>query len=102
MSEVIIEAAREWLCRELADMSEEVYAAGWYGDWAAIVWEAATGGAAISRDAQKVRDRIGVERLQRLLAVAEATASWCGLDGDGHVVPVPLCEWLALEADASE
>ena len=99
----LLYAAREWLCHEMAAMSEEMYSAGWYTGWEFLVWDAATGRGS-SVQVENLRVLFGPQRIGMLLEVAEACGSWCVLSDSGDVVPIPLEQFhrIRRESGAAE
>lgn len=86
--DVVREVMRDWLCREMSDISEETICAGWESGLEYRLWQAVE---SLPEPHKYGISEIEPKRIQRLRDVAEWLGEWV-VWRDGETF-IPLSEW---------
>jgi hypothetical protein len=93
--EWLADILRDWLKREMSDISEEHMAAGWLIDLEYMIWQA------VLQHPEPYTfgwGLIELQRIERIKAVSEYLGEWIAWEHGGDKQPVPLDEWRAMFA----
>ena len=77
LSPFLRDILRDWMQREMSDISEQHYCAGWMMGLEDDLWEAIS---SLPHDFKYGMGHVGVDRLEKLKAVSELLGEWT--DGD--------------------